>query len=122
VIDHKLYWTEPSSGDEGYYLVSVLNCETARKRTASLQSRGQWGARDFDKVVFTLAIPRFDETVSLHVELACAGRDAENLAASVALPEAVKFQHARRLVREALVEAGISSRIDGLVAKLLDGE
>ncbi len=122
VIDHKLYWTGPSSADEGYYLVSILNCETARKRTASLQSRGQWGARDFDKVVFTLAIPRFDETIPLHAELAAAGREAENVAASVPLPEAVKFQRARKLVRDALTEAGISTRIDGLVARLLDGE
>jgi len=69
-----------------------------------------------------LAIPRFDETVSLHTELAAAGRDAENLAASLPLPEAVKFQRARKLVRDALTEAGISTRIDRLVARLLDGE
>jgi len=54
--------------------------------------------------------------------LAAAGRDAENLAASLPLPEAVKFQRARKLVRDALTEAGISTRIDRLVARLLDGE
>jgi len=122
VIDHKLYWSAPASNNEGYYLISVLNCETVRKRTESLQSRGQWGARDFDKVVFTLPIPRFDETVPLHAELAAAGWDAENLAASVALPEGVKFQRARKLVRDALTGAGIATRIDDLVARLLDGE
>ena len=122
VIDHKLYWSAPASDNEGYYLISVLNCETVRKRTESLQSRGQWGARDFDKVVFTLPIPRFDETVPLHAELAAIGWDAENLAASVALPEGVKFQRARKLVRDALTGAGIATRIDDLVARLLDGE
>src|SRR5215472_9065782 len=122
MIDHKLYWSAPASNNEGYYLISVLNCETVRKRTESLQSRGQWGARDFDKVVFTLPIPRFDETVPLHAELAAAGWDAENLAASVALPEGVKFRRARKLVRDALTGAGIATRIDDLVARLLDGE
>jgi hypothetical protein len=72
--------------------------------------------------MFTLPIPRFDETVPLHAELAAAGRDAENLAASAALPEGVKFQRARKIVRDALTEAGISIRIDRLVARLLDGE
>jgi hypothetical protein len=37
---------------------------------AGLQSRGQWGARDFDKVMFTLPIPRFDSAASLHRDLA----------------------------------------------------
>jgi hypothetical protein len=72
--------------------------------------------------MFTLLIPRFDETVALHEELAAAGRDAENLTVSVTLPEAVKFQRARKLVRDALTEAGILTRIDRLVARLLDGE
>jgi len=122
VIDHMLYWSAPTSDKEGYYLLCILNSETARERTESLQSRGQWGARHFDKVMFTLPIPRFDETVPLHAELAAAGRDAQNFAASVSLPEGVKFQRARKIVRNALTEAGISIRIDVLVARLLDGE
>ena len=35
VIDHMLYWSAPASDNEAYYLLSVLNSETARKRTAS---------------------------------------------------------------------------------------
>jgi SAM-dependent methyltransferase len=121
VIDHMLYWSAPASESEGHYLASILNSETARRRSASLQARGQWGARHFDKVMFTLPILRFDENVSLHMELACAGREAENLAATVELPDGVKFQRARKLVRDALTQAGISVRIDELVARLLDG-
>jgi hypothetical protein len=45
----------------------------------------------------------------------------ENLAASVALPDGAKFQRARKFVGDALKEAGISTRIDNLVARLLDG-
>ena len=122
VIDHMLYWCAPFHEDEAYFLANILNSETVRERTQALQSRGQWGARHFDKVMFTLPIPRFDEAIPLHIELATAGRAAENLAASVALPEGAKFQRARKLVRDALTEAGISARIDDLVARLLDGE
>jgi SAM-dependent methyltransferase len=121
VIEHKLYWSAPSTESEALFLAGILNSEAARERFASLQSRGQWGARDFDKVVFTLPIPRFDETVSLHAELAAAACDAENLVASIALPDGVRFQRARKLVRDGLTEARISTRIDGLVARLLDG-
>jgi hypothetical protein len=84
-----------------------------------LQSRGQWGARHFDKVVFTLPIPRFNEKLARHRELAELSRQAEKIAAAVSLPEDVKFQRARRRVRDALAECGLSGRIDALVAKLL---
>ena len=112
VIDHKLYWSTPADEQEAFYLTAILNSEVARSRTVSLQSRGQWGARDFDKVIFTLPIPRFDAKVALHMELAAAAREAEEIAAAVQLPEAVKFQRARRMVRDALTEAGINVRFE----------
>jgi hypothetical protein len=90
-----------------------------QRRTAGLQSRGQWGARDFDKVVFTLPIPRFDGAASLHTDLADAARDAGRAAAEVPLPESVKFQRARKLIRDALTDAGIAPRIEALVARLI---
>jgi len=121
VLDHKLYGFAPANSAEGDYLSAILNCETARSRTESYQSRGQWGARDFDKVIFNLPIPRFDAAKKLHRDLAAAAEEAENVAAAVALPEGVKFQRARALVRSALVEAGVATRIEAWVAKLLDG-
>jgi hypothetical protein len=120
LIEHGVYWTPVTIESEGQFLAGILNSETARDRISEIQARGQWGARHFDKVMFTLPIPRFDRTEPLHLELAAAGRDAESLAASVALPEGVKFQGARKLVRDALTEAGIAARIDDLVARLLD--
>ena len=102
VIDHKLYWTTAASAGEARYLAAILNSETARERTAKYQSRGQWGARDFDKVVFNLPIPRYDSKIKLHRDLAAAAAKAERVAAAVALPEGVKFQRARSLVRAAL--------------------
>ncbi len=120
VIEHKLYWTSVSVITEAYYLAALLNSETSRVRIAALQSRGQWGARDFDKVMFTLPIPRFDATVKLHNDIAAAAAEAERIAAAFELPEAVKFQRARKLIRDALTESGIAPHIDELVARLLD--
>ena len=118
--DHMLYWTKIRDEREGRFLVAILNSETIRARTASLQARGQWGARHFDKVMFNLPIPRFDAAVPLHMELAAAAAEAEQAAAAVDIPERAGFQRARRLVRGALAEASIAQRIDALVTRLLD--
>jgi hypothetical protein len=71
--------------------------------------------------MFNLPIPHFDAKQKLHRDLAAAAEAAERVAAAVALPEGVKFQRARALVRAALKEAGITDRIDALVERLLDG-
>ena len=70
--------------------------------------------------MFTLPIPRFDATVTLHNDLAAAAAEAERIAAAFELPETAKFQRARKLIRDALADAGIASRVDDLVARLLD--
>ena len=98
-----------------------MNSETTRERVESIQARGQWGARHFDKVAFTLPIPVYDKKIALHRDLAAAAEAAERLAAQVPMPENVKFQRARKMIRDALTEAGIAERIDRLVAKLLGG-
>lgn len=120
VIEHKLYWSAPASGGEARYLTAILNSEMTRSRMEKWQSRGQWGARDFDKVIFNLPIPRYDAKNETHAALAKAAAGAEKIAAAVALPEGVKFQRARKLVREALLEADVAQDIDALVARLLD--
>jgi hypothetical protein len=122
VIEHKLYWSAPASLAEARYLTAILNSETARKRGEARQSRGQWGARDFDKVVFNLPIPRFDSKTALHGAISAAATKAEKIAAAVELPESARFQRARALVRTALKEVGVADEIDELVARLLDGE
>jgi hypothetical protein len=121
VIDHMLYWMAPASEAEAHYLTAILNSETARARVEQYQSRGQWGARHFDKVVFNLPIPRFDPQDRRHLALAAAAAEAEEIAARVELPEGVKFQRARALIRAALAEAKVAPRIDALVADLLGG-
>ena len=118
-IDHKLYWVAADE-NEAYYLAAVLNSETARSRVEHLQSRGQWGARDFDKVLFSLPIPRFDPNDEIHVQLTSAAKRAEEIAATVPVKEGMYFVRVRRLIRDALKEDGIAKKIDQLVAELLD--
>ncbi|HLJ63397.1 MAG TPA: hypothetical protein VKT70_04775 [Stellaceae bacterium] len=121
VVEHMLYWMKPASVSEARFLIAILNSETARARSERYQSRGQFGARHFDKVMFNLPIPAFDPNETLHVALAEAAAAAEKIAALVKITEGMRFQQARGLVRAALTEAGISPRIDELVAKLLGG-
>jgi hypothetical protein len=121
VIENKLYWSALRIEAETYYITALLNSETTRSRSEAFQSRGQWGARDFDKVIFNLPIPRFDLSDPLHNAIAGAAREAEVIAASLLLPGNIKFQRARGLVRAALTEGGVAHRIDALVATLLDG-
>ena len=70
--------------------------------------------------MFTLPIPRFDAAVALHNDLAAAASEAERIASAFELPPIVKFQRARKLIRDALTESGIAQHIDELVARLLD--
>lgn len=119
IIDHKLYWACINTDQEAYYLLAILNSETARARIADMQSRGEQGARDFDKLIFTLPIPLFDHRDITHSALATAGQDAATIAGSVAIPAGATFQRARALVRRALLDDGVAARIDDLVETLL---
>ena len=119
VVDSSLYWFSASDVEEARYLTTTFNSETARERIAPLQSRGQWGARHFDKLMLTLPIPRFDGENALHLELAALAADAERVAGEVELPERAGFVKARQIIRAALAADGVAQRIDARVAQLL---
>lgn len=119
VVEHKLYWAAVASEEEARYLEAILNSEAARALVAHLQSRGQWGARDFDKVMLSLPIPDFDSGNALHQRLAEAAARAETVAAPTDI-SGVGFVRARQLIRQALVAGGVASEIDELVRKLLE--
>jgi len=120
LIENKLYWAPVASPDEGRYLCAILNSQALGARVAPLQSVGQFGRRDFDKYVFAIPFPIFDPAEALHAEIARAAAEAEDAAASVALPNGVGFQHARRLIRAALDDTGATERVETPVARLLD--
>jgi hypothetical protein len=119
VVEHKLYWASVESEDEGRYLIATLNSEALRARIAPYQSKGQWGARDFDKLLVQVPIPKFDPDSALHRDLARAGEHAEQVATKVPLSSEIHFIRARQRIRKALAEDGVAARIDGLVTQLL---
>lgn len=121
VIDHKLYWCPTESLSEAYYLSCFLNSEHVRARIAGRQSRGQFGARDFDKLMLGLPIPKFVDKNPTHRGLAELGARAEYVARGVEVPKKANFQKARKLVRDHLLDLGVSQEIDRHITELLRG-
>lgn len=122
IIDFSLYWTEVPTESEARYLCAVLNSGTVLERVKPLQTLGLYGARHFDKYVFLVPFPKYDNTDDLHLELAALGEKAEKLAATVDVSSARTFQAARKLVVEAVSDAGIAAAIDAAVGKLVPTE
>jgi len=120
VVDHKLYWASVKTETEARYLEAILNSETARGKAEKWQSQGQWGAQDFDKVIFNLPIPSFDPKSELHQALASASLKAEKLAERVDVKEGEYFTRTRRRIRDALHADGVANQIDKLVTRLLN--
>ena len=120
VIEHKAYWASAKSLSEAQYLVGVLNAETCRERIADKQSKGQGGARDFDKLIWELPIPEYDGRNTLHQRIAALAGECEALAATVPLDADAYFTTQRRAIRDALAAAGLMQRLDRLVAELLE--
>ena len=120
VIEHALYWAEVENLDQARYLCSILNSETLREGVARYQARGQWGARHFDKYVFNLPIPRYDNANALHLNLCEAAQTAEEVAGQVPVKESDHFISIRKRIRAALGEHGIAETIEKLVTELLE--
>lgn len=119
VIDHKLYWAAVADLEEARYLCAVLNSQVLADAVVGLQARGQHNPRDFDMHIFALGFPLFDSADGSHRQLAQLAARAEAVAAQVIIDPGWQFQKARRVVREALREDGVSTLIDAAVAELL---
>ena len=98
----------------------ILNSEVLRGGVERYQAQGQWGARHFDKYVFNLPFPKFDEDDSLHREIADAAKRAEEVARAVPMKEGEYFTRARGRIRDALAGDGAAARLESLVAALLE--
>ena len=118
VLEHALYWAAAGKR-EACYVTAILNSDAARSRVASMQARGQWGARHFDKLMFELPIPLFNVNDPLHRELATAAQRAATVASAVPLKEGMYFVTARKHIRAALQDNGIAQEIEELVTRLL---
>jgi SAM-dependent methyltransferase len=119
VIDHKLYWGATASMEEAYYLTAVLNAPAIAEIVAPYQSRGAFGARDFDKYVWYPPIPDFDGTIDSHGRLAELGARATQIATAIEIPDGVGFQRARSLLRAVLRDQGLFNAIDDEVHSIL---
>ena len=64
MLEHALYWAATGKR-EAQYLTAILNNEAGRSRAAQMQSRSQWGTRDFNKLKFELPIPPVQRQRSL---------------------------------------------------------
>lgn len=117
VIDFSLYWAAASSEAEALYLTAVLNSEALLERVKPLQTIGLFGARHFDKYVFSIPIPVYDSTSADHQSLAALARTAEELAATVDVANQ-SFQAARKAVRLALAE--VAHEVDQLVLRIIE--
>jgi len=119
IVQEKLYWATTTSVEEAQYLCAILNSITVAERVAPYQSRGQFGARDFDLYVWYVAIPQYDPANETHRAVAALGQRAEEVAAKVDLAENINFQTGRRRVRETLDGDGIAAEIESAVTALL---
>ncbi|MGK2954878.1 MAG: N-6 DNA methylase [Solirubrobacterales bacterium] len=118
VIDHMLYWAEVATPEEGQYLTAVLNSDAITLAVRQFQARGEHNPRHFDKYIFRLPIPLYDESEGLHSDLVQAAAHATAVADEVSLPD-MSFQAQRRMVRAALADDGVAMTLDGLVDRLL---
>lgn len=118
VVDHTLYWAAVGTTDEARFLVAILNSDALTQLVRPLQARGEHNPRHFDKYIFRLPIPRYDQGNADHRELAALAERAESVAEALDLP-ALSFQALRRRIREGLAADGAAGAINDRVTRLL---
>jgi hypothetical protein len=120
VIEHKLYWAAFSTEAEAAFVCAVLNAPETTRRVAPLQSRGLFGARDFDMYVWYLNIPSYDPEDPLHTQLVACYGQAVAVTKAMTFAPGSGFQTTRGLIRTALGDAGITNALDAAVSAILD--
>ena len=119
LIEKALYWDPVASVQEGRYVCAVLNSDRLAEAVRPLQARGQHNPRHFDMHIFSVAFPLFDPGDPLHSELAVLAEHAEQIVAKVQFDSTRQFQRARKDVRDALRNAGLTAEIDRAVDAVL---
>jgi len=119
LVYHGAYWAAARSANEAAYLLAVINSSAVLAKITDLQAHGQRDKRHFDNLVWTLPIPEYDDTDTLHRDLAAAAAHAETIAAAVELTDSQHFTAKRRAIRAALVADGVAAEMEALVDALL---
>jgi hypothetical protein len=120
VIDHKLYWGTAATVEEARYLVAILNTDAMTQRVRPLQARGEHNPRDFDKYVWWVPVPLYEESDDRHRALAGLSAEAEEFVASLDLSGGVAFEALRRRVRQELAASKTGKQIEVIVTELLN--
>ncbi len=128
VVDKNLYWIPAQDMREAWFLTAVINSNSLKAAVAPFMSKGQFGARDLEKHLWRLPIPEYDEGISLHREIAEAGKAAAEGAAQFVADLRIERESegkgftvtiARRELRSWLSESEEGKRVEELVSKLL---
>ena len=104
---------------EARYSEAILNSAVLLERVKPLQTLGLFGERDFDKYVFLVPFPAFDEMNNDHILIADLAKQAEELAAGVDLSGAKSFPRARKLIDLALVTSGLAASLESAIDKVI---
>jgi N-6 DNA Methylase len=119
VADAKVYRFETEVAEEAYYLAAILNSGLLDKLVKPMQSRGQWGERDFHKKPLEFPIPKFNPENPKHRGLSALAHSCEKKASGMIPGLSVKYTSVgkmRSTIREALEPELL--RIDELVGAI----
>lgn len=119
IVDHKLYWAPASNLAEAQYLIAILNSDAITQAVRPLQARGEHNPRDFDKYVWRLPIPAFDQNDRTHSRLVELADAASVLAANMVVSGKRRFEAVRRDLREAIARSPVGQEIEEIVAEML---
>lgn len=119
IVEHKLYWLPARSVSEARYLTAILNAPIITELVSDYQSRGLFGARDFDTYIWRLPIPTYNAVDKLHERIVELGAEAELIAAKTEI-EGYGFQKARKTIRAALSKVELTKKLNAAVSHLIE--
>lgn len=104
-----------------YTFTPLENAPTPTEQVSQYQSRGLFGARDFDTYVWNLPIPTYDENNVLHQKIVALTNQCETHVSGLDLSDQ-QFQKARKTVREHLRKLGILDELKATVQELFESQ
>jgi len=122
IIESKLYWAACANMEEADYLCAVLNSNIANDGVKPMQSKGNFGPRDFHLYIWMLPFPEFNLENDLHMQISQLGRKARKLVSDMALPLEKNNIALRKLINLNLLADGVQNEIDEQVEQLLKTE
>lgn len=114
IVEHKAYWAHVNTAGEGLYLLGMLNSDTVHSLAKQF-----YGAWDIDKAILKVNIPEYDADNPLHNDLAEIASQATSVASQVPVEQATRIGDKRRMVRNELLESGITSKLEQVVRDIL---